>query len=432
MTDVNAAQLREENKRLRRAVDELAILNDLALAIGGSLDSEKIMRSIVSRSIRAIHAEQGDITLVDEDKSNPSHTLVRSMIHSSESSPQHLNQNLLGWMQINKKPLMINDPASDQRFRNVNWDAGIHSVLSAPLMVRSRLIGVLTLYNKDVSSPEGFTDSDQRLLAIIAAQSGQVVENARLYEEEQALQNMRHEIELAANIQKKLIPDTAPRLNGYQIAGKNVTAQTVGGDCYDFIKMDDQRWAICLGDISGKGLPASLLMANLQAVLRGHTLHLDHPADILKNANHQLFHSTSPEKFATLFLGILDTSSHSLIYSIGGHEHPYLLRSDGTHLRLQAGGLPLGMLDGMEYQQESIALKPGDCLFVYSDGVTDNVNADFEPFGEERLEKVLASVFSEKLQPDAFIDNIFSSSMGHGGKTELFDDMTAVVLIRYD
>ncbi len=136
--------------------------------------------------------------------------------------------------------------------------------------------------------------------------------------------------------------------------------------------------------------------------------------------------------FATLFLGILDTSSHSLIYSIGGHEHPYLLRSDGTHLRLQAGGLPLGMLDGMEYQQESIALKPGDCLFVYSDGVTDNVNADFEPFGEERLEKVLASVFSEKLQPDAFIDNIFSSSMGHGGKTELFDDMTAVVLIRYD
>ncbi|MFU8862191.1 MAG: PP2C family protein-serine/threonine phosphatase, partial [Cyclonatronaceae bacterium] len=317
MTDSQNLRLQEENNRLRRAVDELAILNDLALAISGSLDSEKIMRSIVSRSIRAINAEQGDITLVADDQTSPSHTLVRSMISSSSQSPLHLNQNLLGWMQINKKPLMINEPGNDQRFRNVTWDAGIRSVLSAPLMVRSKLIGILTLYNKHSDSPDGFTETDQRLLAIIAAQSGQVVENARLYEEEQQLQDVRRELDLAATIQKKLIPNTAPVLNGYSVAGKNVTAQTVGGDYYDFIQMDDNRWAICLGDISGKGLPASLLMANLQAILRGHVLHLDRPAAILRNANRQLYQSTTAEKFATLFLGILDTSSHTLLYSSG-------------------------------------------------------------------------------------------------------------------
>jgi len=430
MTDSQNLRLQEENNRLRRAVDELAILNDLALAISGSLDSEKIMRSIVSRSIRAIKAEQGDITLVADDQSSPSHTLVRSMISSGSQSPLHLNQNLLGWMQINKKPLMINEPGNDQRFRNVSWDAGIRSVLSAPLLVRSKLIGILTLYNKHSDSPEGFTETDQRLLAIIAAQSGQVVENARLYEEEQALQNVRRELDLAATIQKKLIPGTAPVIDGYSVAGKNTTAQTVGGDYYDYIKMDEHRWAICLGDISGKGLPASLLMANLQAILRGHVLHLDRPAAILRNANRQLYQSTTAEKFATLFLGILDTSTHTLLYSSGGHEHPFLMRSDGNHLRLQAGGVPLGMIDGMEYQEESVDLKTGDCLFIFSDGVTDNVNAELELYGEDRMASVLSDAYAANNKPDFLIEKIFDASIGHSGNAQLFDDMTAVVLTR--
>jgi phosphoserine phosphatase RsbU/P len=428
MSEAQSVRLEEENKRLRRAVDELAILNDLALAISGSLDSQKIMRSIVSRSIRAIHAEQGDITLVDEDQMNPSHTLVRSMISSSSSSPLHLNQNLLGWMQINKKPLVINDPRNDQRFRNVQWDPSIRSVLSAPLTVRSKLIGILTLYNS--SEPQGFSESEQRLLAIIAAQSGQVVENARLYEEELELQNVRREMDLAASIQKKLIPGLVPVIDGYTIAGRNMTAQTVGGDYYDFIKMDENRWALCLGDISGKGLPASLLMANLQAVLRGHVLHVDKPAAILRHANRQLYQSTSPEKFATLFLGILDCENHTLTYSSGGHEHPYLLRADGNDLRLQAGGVPLGMIDGMVYQEETVELRPGDCLYIFSDGVTDNVNSEMELYGEERMQSVLKEGYSEHQQPDKLIDKIFRASMLHSGKDQLFDDMTAVVLMR--
>src|SRR6056297_3173543 len=168
-------ELSAKNKRLRRAVDELSTLNELALDIGGSIDSEEIMRTIIGRSIRSIGAEQGDITLVDEDKEDTAKTLVRSMVSSSKHSAVHLNRNLLGWMQINKKPLMINDPENDSRFRNVQWEESIHSLLSAPLMVRSKLIGILTIYNK--KGDEEFTDQDQRLLSIIATQSAQVVEN---------------------------------------------------------------------------------------------------------------------------------------------------------------------------------------------------------------------------------------------------------------
>ena len=119
--ELELERVTSENAQLRRAVDELAILNDLALAISGSLDSEKIMRSIIGKSIRALSAEQGDITLVDEEQSDPGHTLVRSMVSSTERTPLHLNQNLLGWMQINKRPLMINDPGNDDRFKNTKW-----------------------------------------------------------------------------------------------------------------------------------------------------------------------------------------------------------------------------------------------------------------------------------------------------------------------
>lgn len=428
--DPQRDRLEEENSRLRRAVDELAILNELALAISGSLDSEKIMRSIISKSIRALGAEQGDITLVDEDADNRAHTLVRSMVSSGTQSPLHLNQNLLGWMQIHKKPLIINDPLNDPRFKNVHWDESIRSVLSAPLMARTKLIGILTLYNKGRGPGSKFAETDQRLLTIIAAQSAQVVENARLYEEEQALKLVRRELELAANIQKNLIPNTAPALDGYLIAGRNLSAQTVGGDYFDFIRMDETRLALCLGDISGKGLPASLLMSNLQAILRGHVVHMDNPAGILKSANHQLYQSTSPEKFATLFLGILDTSAHTLLYSSGGHEHPFLIHSNGSLSRLTAGGVPLGMIDGMDYQDETIHLQPGDRLIIFSDGITDNVDKDMELFGEVRLEEVLRSSGEATEHPEKLIEKMFSASMSHGGTSQLFDDMTAIVLAR--
>ncbi len=424
-------RLEQENRRLRRAVDELAILNDLALAISGSLDSEKIMRSIISRSIRALEAEQGDITLVAEDQVNPAQTLVRSMVSTSEHSPLHLNQNLLGWMQINKKPLMINDPGNDKRFRNVQWEHSIHSVLSAPLMARSRLIGILTVYNKRTTGTEsGFTESDQRLLSIIAAQSAQVVENARLYEEEQAYHFMRRELELAASIQQKMLPAVSPQLDRYAVCGRNLTAQEVGGDYFDYIQMDNHRWAICLGDISGKGLPASLLMSNLQAILRGQTFHLFRPGEILKHANHQLYQSTSQEKFATLFLAILDTKKNTLLYSSGGHEFPYLIRSDGSHLRLQTGGLPLGMMDNMEYPEETVELSPGDCLFVFSDGVTDAANSNEEMFGEERLEKLLLEHSGEPKQPEKLIERIIDACLDHCEKKQLFDDVTVIALSR--
>ncbi|MCK5408154.1 MAG: GAF domain-containing protein, partial [Candidatus Krumholzibacteria bacterium] len=136
--------LEEENRQLKRAVEELSILNDLSRAIGASIDSQDIIRKIVDRSMRAVQAEQTVVTLVDRDSSQPMKTLVRAMTSSAEHPHYHLNENLLGWMHLYKKPLLTNDPSLDERFKGLSWDQTIKSILCVPLMVKSELMGVIT------------------------------------------------------------------------------------------------------------------------------------------------------------------------------------------------------------------------------------------------------------------------------------------------
>ncbi len=419
-------ELDEKNRKLKKAIDELSILNELALDIGSSADSEKIMRTIISRSIHSVGAEQGDVTLVDADEVDSAQTLVRSMVSSKGQSAVHLDQNLLGWMQINEKPLVINNPAQDDRFRNVHLEESFNSVLSVPMMVRSELIGILTLYNK--KRGEEFTDQDKRLLSIIATQSAQVVENARLQEKEQALEKVKHELELAAKIQKRLLPKETPNIEGYGLCGKNITARSVGGDYYDFFPLEDNKWVICLGDVSGKGMPASLLMSNVQALLHGQIIHYSSPGQLLKNVNRQFFKNTEMEKFITFFLGILDAESNTFYYSSCGHEYPFLLHSDDSYIRLATGGIPLGVMENQEYPEETIEIQPGDKLVIFSDGIKDSTNKNGEMFGEERLEKLLLEQNSNT--GEQLMENVFDASIEHNENTQPFDDMTMVVLSR--
>ena len=423
---VSISALQEENERLKRAVEELSILNDLARAIGASINSQEIIQTIVRRSIRALNAEQGVITLVEEESQDSMKTLVRTMVSSGDQEQYHFNQTLLGWMHINKKPLVINDPRNDDRFRGVRWDDSVHSLISVPMVMKSELRGVITVYNKKENKT--FSDNDQRLLAIIAAQSAQVVENARLNEREQMLMRMQEEVRLASKIQMELLPSSSPDVAGYSVAGRTIPAQVVGGDYFDFIAIDDHRIAVCLGDVTGKGLPASLLMANLQATLRSHTLNVESPKLCLERSNRLLFQSTSPEKFATVFYAILDSQKHTLFFSNAGQDHPFHISTSKQIQRLKTGGIPLGMLGEFTYEEESISLEPGDTLVIYSDGVTEAMNKNGDQFGEERLASVLATSTGDTV--DAIIGRIVDAVKQHAGSTPQSDDVTIVVVKR--
>jgi serine phosphatase RsbU (regulator of sigma subunit) len=419
--------LQAENRQLKRAVEELSILNDLARSIGASVDSQEIIRKIVDKSMRAVEAEQTVVTLVDRTAAQPMRTLVRAMSSSAEHPHFHMNENLLGWMHLHKMPLLSSDLSSDDRFKGVTWDRSIRSVLCVPLMAKSELIGVITSYNKK-GPDRAFSEEDQRLLAIIAAQSAQIIENARLYEEEKALASMKEEVKLAARIQQDLLPRTPPSIDGYDLAACSISAQMVGGDYFDFIPVGGGHTSVCLGDVSGKGVPASLLMANLQATLRGQSA-LDMPvANTIARSNQLLHRSTDPEKFATLFMGVLEPGTGRIDYCNAGHEQPMLFRRDGRMERLTEGGLALGILDAFEYSAGSVTLEPGDFLVVYSDGIPDATDDVGNFFGEERL--VAGVRANAGKDAGALMQAILDAVRAHERGAPRADDLTLMIVKR--
>jgi sigma-B regulation protein RsbU (phosphoserine phosphatase) len=333
-------------------------------------------------------------------------------------------------MQIHKKPLLVNDPAGDSRFSGVRWEESIRSLLCVPLLVKSELVGVLTVFNKKDAG--GFSADDQRLLAILAAQSAQVVETARLYEEEKALLQMRQEMRFATEIQERLLPKEAPKLPGYEIAGRSHPAMEVGGDYFDFIPIDESRLALCLGDVTGKGLPAALLMANLQATIRGQTLVGSGPRECMGRSNRLLFHCTDPVKFATLFYGVLDTEEHRLRYCSAGHDNPFFFCGGGDPMRLGRGGMMLGALEGSEYEDDAVDFGLGDLLVAYSDGITEAMDDSEGEFGEEFGEERLLALLREHREESAgrLIDAIVGAVRAHAKTRPQSDDMTVVVVRR--
>lgn len=419
-------QLEEENRRLKRAVDELSVLNELSREIGASLDSEEVMEHIVKRSLKALRGEQGVITLMDQEASEPTRTLIRTSSSSGKHPPFRANDQLLGWMYLNREPLMVNDPPNDERFRGAGWSEHIRSILCVPLFVRSRLIGVLTLFNK--KDDEGFTDDDRRLLTIIASQSAQVIENTRLYEEERALLRVREELRLAADIQMRLLPDAAPQLDGYELAGTSIPAQNIGGDYFDFLPFGDGRVAVCVADVSGKGLPAALLMSNVQAALRARYDTCSSPAACLAVLSRLLYRSTHRGSFVTMIYGIVDPAAHSIAYANAGHNRPLVCMADGRINRLETAGLVLGAIADSEYSAGTTELEPGSVLLLYSDGVTEAMNEARAEYGEDRLENLLRDGHGMSAQQT--VDRIVKDVRSHVGKAAQHDDMTLLVVKR--
>jgi sigma-B regulation protein RsbU (phosphoserine phosphatase) len=418
--------LKDELIRLRRSVHELKILSDLAFAIGGSSEPEEIVETLVDRLMHAVEAEQAVVTLLDQDEEDPAKTSIRLRATSAVDNVFRLSDSILGWMYLHKQPLVVNDPKTDDRFKRVPWDEAIRSIMCVPLLVKSNLTGLITIYNKKVGP--GFTEDDQRLLTIIAAQSAQLIENAKLYQESLKLAQVRQQQKSAYEIQRNLLPKSSPEVDGYDIAGSSTPAQTVGGDYFDFIKMMGDRWGICLGDVSGKGIPAALLMANLEATLRGQVFSDVTVGELVARSNQMMYDNMDDERFVTLFYGQIDPQTHELSFCNAGHEPPLLFTTDGEQTLLQTTGIALGVVDGAPYKHQSITMGPGDLLVIHSDGVTDATSASNELFGRERFETVIRE--NRDKPAEALIKSIFKAVGDFVGDAPQFDDLTLVVVRR--
>lgn len=431
MEDVQ--QLQAENRRLKRAVEELSIINEITLAINSTMDLDQILDLIVNKCIARMNVEQGAVQLLQKEEKetdqnpHPLKTMVRRVDRLSKMGPYRLNAELRRWMVENEKPLLINDLTADARFARLNAaEMDIRSLLSVPLILNGRMIGLIVLFNK--KQEERFTADDEQLLSIVATQSAQIIENARLAREEKELMRVQEELKTARRIQDRLLQIPIPDIPGYGLSARSESAREVGGDMYDVVTLEDNRIACCVADVSGKGTAAAILMACLQSIIRGESALGGDLAASVSRINRHLFNSTTPEKYATMFYSILDPETHELAYVNAGHNRPYLVRSGGNVETLETTGAAVGCFDHMPYRAESIFMESGDVLAIFSDGLPEAHNAEELEYQEERMLSVIRN--TRFMPAQMIVEAVFSSIRTFTGEIPQFDDMTLMVVKR--
>jgi sigma-B regulation protein RsbU (phosphoserine phosphatase) len=296
--------------------------------------------------------------------------------------------------------------------------------LAVPLSTDGHTHAVIALGDK--LSDEPWTKEDRELLAGAAQQVAIALENARLFGQLADQQRLRREIEIARDVQQQLFPRDLPRLAGLACAGACRPALGVGGDYYDVLPLGPSRVALALGDVSGKGISAALLMARLQALLRSHApLHPESPARVIAAVNALMCESSDGARYATLFYGVYDGAEQSLLYVNAGHNPPYLLRAGGGLQTLGEGGLVVGLVPETRYEQAAVSLQAGDSLVMFSDGITDADSPSGEMFGEDRLQAVLERLRGAR--PEEVRDGILGEVDHFTAGTPVSDDRTVLV-----
>ena len=303
----------------------------------------------------------------------------------------------------------------------------VRSMMAVPLQTRDSVIGLIYVDNGAVLRP--FSQEDLDLLTVMANVAAIRIDHALLAIVEQTEKLIELELAQASEIQKNFLPPEAPSFPGYDLAGYNLPCRTVGGDYYDFLPYKDGRLGLVVGDVSGKGLPAALLMSNLQARVQMLAETAPDPASAVTTLNRNLAQRAHVGKFITFFYAVLDTATGNLQYSNAGHNRPILLRPDGRIEELSRSGMVMGILESIQYELGEITLEPGAMLALFSDGVTEASTAKGEEFGDKGLARFLET---HKEKPCA---EILTELVGHVrdwcGTTSLADDFTIVLLRRH-
>ncbi len=330
----------------------------------------------------------------------------------------HFLENLL---QL-EKPVIISGTYEESELCKKCSDTGIQVLV--PMRTANEAKGVLALGPK-ITKLE-FSTEDLDFLATLGNMSMISIENVRLFEEKLKNQKFEDELRIASDIQKKLLPDTCPVIEGFDIAAVNISSRHVGGDYYDCIRLSDTQYALCIGDVSGKGVPASLLMANLQASLHALVNTGLEISKMIVRINNLIHRNTGIDKFITFFLTILDTREKTLLAVNAGHNPPYVFHKDGTFQTLNAGGLILGMMPDSSYESEKVQLQSGDCIVMYTDGVSEAMNSDEEEFEETRIEKSILSNY--QLSAQGILEHLIADVMTFAEGQPQADDITSLIV----
>jgi phosphoserine phosphatase RsbU/P len=419
--------LLEENRRLQSTVEELSILNEVATTISSAQTIDKIEYIIIKKCIKHLSVEEGVVMLFNEDDFNkPFQTILRTKNSILKSLHHTLDEQITNWILKNKTSLIINNFRDDTRFiKNNATKLSLRSLLCVPMYLKGRLFGIIALFNKITGE---FTERDQRLLSILASQSAQVIENARLYEQETTLLKLEGEMSLASQIQNNLLPKEPIKTNGFTIEGKAVPAKDVGGDFFDFVSLPDNKIAVWLGDVAGKGMPAALLMANIQGYLRSRSTVDKNCKNCIDAVNEMMLSNSDDDKYATLFYAILDLETSQMSFVVAGHNNIIHFNKNKEIKIYESFGLPIGIYPTYNFEEKKITLNRGDLVLIYSDGITEAENNKEESFGEERLIDSIKK--SYEVNSSNMIEKIYSEVKSFSQDIQRADDQTLLLIGR--
>ena len=406
----------------REKFDYQAALLEMSEAITGELDLGKITDYLTASVTATMRLEKASIWLRDKDG-----FLERRGRRDDRVSPEADVRRVL---RREGKPVALEElsltfaDSESQEFRERLEAEGFRLVV--PLVYRERLMGVLAL--KEKLSGERFDREDRALLSTLANQAALAIETALLHDEMTRQAEFRRDLEIARDIQSSLLPRSVPNLPGFELLGGSLPARIVGGDFYDFIPFEDRSLGVVIGDVSGKSIPASLLMVASKEIVYSRALTTRDPGVLFQESNRRIY-SIKRRMFVSLGYFVLDPDAMTLRYAIGGQPLPILFRSgDGGPRTLEPPEhrLPLGAVREVPYDTREIFLKRGDLIFFYTDGFSEAMDDGMNPFGEERLMRSLADRQGESLEDLA--NGILADIRRHVGGAEQYDDMTFLFL----
>jgi phosphoserine phosphatase RsbU/P len=413
--------------RTSKQGDLLALISKVGITLLASASLNETLDQIVSLVFEAVPADRCLLMMRDDSSEDLRVAVARLRDRVGEVGEIRVSRNVLDEVVMRGKSVLTSDAQHDPRFASGTVVLqGIRSVLAVPLGVADKVFGII--YADSPIAEGRFTEDHLKLLTTLASVAAIRVENARLLESQLQQERLERELQLAMEIQQRFQPTAPPIVAGYELQGISFPCYEIGGDYYDFIERDDGRLVIALGDVSGKGTAAALLMSSLHAAVHAQAGSHDTLVETISAVNRYLADNIPPNRFVTMFYAELDPPTGTLSFLNAGHNPPLIVHAAGTVEQLASGGLPLGIKRDAEYREGRTQLQMGDVLVIYSDGVTEAASPAGEEFGPTRLYEVV----SRNIDASAagVRDRIESALTKFSQGTQAADDITLVIVKR--
>lgn len=409
--------------------DRLATLYRISQAFSSSLDLDEVLNRVMDEVVAATHAERGFLMLRDV-RNVLRFRVARGLDQRTIEAPEfQVSQGLVERVDREGKPTLASDAQTDEWLasRNSVQLLGLHAILCVPLQVRGVPIGVIYVDNRLQAGV--FSPADLELLTGIATSAAISIENARLYQIAVEKGRLERELQLAREVQASLIPRVIPSLPGWEFAALWQPAREVSGDFYDFLSVSDGRLGVIIADVTDKGMPAALFMANARSLIRSTVIGPGSPSSSFQIVNRLLCADSSGGMFVTLCYLQLDLEGGSVQYVNAGHNPPLLYQAQADRLsHLDRTGIPLGIEPQQAFGQAQFSMGAGDFILLYTDGVTEATDGKLEEFGLDRLQR-LALAHRHELAGDlvAALERELKEFIGAAQPS---DDITVTVVRR--